>query len=66
MGEWKTYSELVEEYSKKIDELNKRLESGSLRPNEKADLMRQLAVMIRSEAQMRPYAEREKERAMQK
>ena len=65
MGEWKTYTETIEEYNAKIDEFYAKLEKEKLTPPEKASLHRQIAIMVRSVAQMQPYAEREREKVNQ-
>ena len=61
MSEWKSYTELTEEYNQKIEELNTFLkEHDDLQPPKRKDLLLQLDSMIRSVYEMRPYVEREK------
>jgi hypothetical protein len=61
MSEWKTYTELINEYNYVIDSLNKKLDTEVfMASNERSDINNQLAILIRAVANMRPYAEREK------
>lgn len=62
MSEWKTYKETIEEYNIQIDAINNRLNNEiGLSPHERSALSSQLSSMIRAVANMRPYAEREKQ-----
>ena len=61
MSEWKTYTELIDEYNCTIDSLSKNLDSGIFSSsNERSYISSQISLLIRAVANMRPYAEREK------
>ena len=63
ISEWKSYTETIAEYDEIIYTIRNRLDNEiGLSVNERSLLSAQMTDMIRAVANMRPYAEREKQR----
>jgi hypothetical protein len=59
MNEWKTYTEIIEEYEKALESVRAAKDKYGMFTNQRSSLMSQEDELIQAIAAMRPYAERE-------